>query len=196
MHRKHLLSRASKKYELQGWKLKVPLPIFKIFYDPVKDHFTDLYVKVAKKVIPGKYVAPCGINVAKLFFILCCIAAAKMKTMRLDVIRRHMSYDKTNEKIPMSIFLLLPQFLLTSALDKISEDTIDSYFTDQVPESVRCYLPFSLIGVIGAGTMGSALSVDVVGKISENGGKPSWFQDTLYKSILDNYYWTLTYCVL
>ena len=79
----------------------------------------------------------------------------------------------------MSIFLLLPQFLLTSALDKISEDTIDSYFTDQVPESVRCYSPFSLIGVIGAGTMGSVFSVDVVGKISENGGKPSWFQDTV-----------------
>ena len=68
LHRKHLLSRASKKYELQGWKLKVLLPIFKIFYDPVKDHFTDLYVKVAKKVIPGKYVAPCGIIVAKLIF--------------------------------------------------------------------------------------------------------------------------------
>ena len=65
LHRKHLLSRASKKYELQGWK---PLPIFKIFYDPLKDHFTDLYVKVAKKVIPGKYVAPCGIVVVKLFF--------------------------------------------------------------------------------------------------------------------------------
>ena len=78
----------------------------------------------------------------------------------------------------MSIFLLLPQFLLTSALDKISEDTIDSYFTDQVPESVRCYSPFSLIGVIGAGTMGSVLSVDVVGKISENGRKPTWFLRT------------------
>ena len=76
----------------------------------------------------------------------------------------------------MSIFLLLPQFLLTSALDKISEDTIDSYFTDQVPESVRCYSPFSLIGVIGAGTMGSVLSVDVVGKISENGGKQVGFR--------------------
>ncbi|KAK9986060.1 hypothetical protein SO802_031011 [Lithocarpus litseifolius] len=93
-----------------------------------------------------------------------------MKTRRLDVVRRHMLYDKTNEKIPMSIFLLLPQFLLTSALDKISEDTIDSYFTDQVPESVRCYSPFSLIGVIGAGTMGSVLSVDVV----ENTATLNW----------------------
>ena len=40
--------------------------------------------------------------------------------------------------------------------------------------------------------MGSVLSVYVVGKISESGGKPSWFQDTLNKSRLDNYYWTLT----
>ena len=47
-------------------------------------------------------------------------------------------------------------------------------------------------GVIGAGTVGSVLSVYVVGKVSERGGRPNWFQDTLNKSRLDNYYWTLT----
>lgn len=39
--------------------------------------------------------------------------------------------------------------------------------------------------------MGSVLSVYLVGEISGRGGKSSWFQETLNKSRLDQYYWTL-----
>lgn len=39
--------------------------------------------------------------------------------------------------------------------------------------------------------MGSVLCVFLVGIISERIGKQNWFQDTLNKSRLDNYYWVL-----
>ena len=175
-------------------KLKVPLPILKFFYDLVKDHFKSLYVKVTKKVIPGKYVPPYGIIVAMLFSILCCITAAKVETRRLDVIRSHGLLDKpddSNVKIPMSMFWLLPQFLLLGAVDGMSNFSIDQFFTNQAPASMGRYLKIFSHGVIGAGTVGSVLSVYVVGKVSERGGRPSWFQGTL-NSRLDNYYWTLT----
>ena len=45
---------------------------------------------------------------------------------------------------------------------------------------------------MGLGAIGSVLSVYLVGKVSEMGGKPNWFQYTLNKSRLDHYYWTLT----
>ena len=173
-------------------KLKVPLQILLLFYELAKSQFTKLYEKVAKNVIPGKYTAPIGITVAMLFSILCCITAAKMETRRLDAIRRHGLHDISNGKIPMSMFWLLPQFLLLGALDGISKYSIDYFFNAQVPESRKCYSKLFSYGVIGAGTLGSVLSVFVVGKVSESGGKPSWFRDTLNKSRLDNYYWTLT----
>ncbi|GMY25463.1 protein nrt1/ ptr family 5.5 [Fagus crenata] len=160
---------------------KVPLPIFKAFYDLVKD-------PLAKKVIPKKY----GIRVAMLFSILCCITAAKMETRRLDVIRRHGLLDKPKEQIPMSMFVLLPQYLLLGALDGISNASIDQFFTNHAPESMRRYSKIFSHAVIGAGTVGSVLSVYVVSKVSERVEGKSWFQDTLNKSRLDNYYWTLT----
>ncbi|KAM7461230.1 hypothetical protein LguiA_029351 [Lonicera macranthoides] len=46
-------------------------------------------------------------------------------------------------------------------------------------------------GVMGLGAIGSVLSVYLVGKVSEMGGKPNWFQYTLNKSRLDHYYRTL-----
>ncbi|KAM3737654.1 hypothetical protein ACB098_09G072700 [Castanea mollissima] len=176
-------------------KLKVPLPILKFFYDLVKDHFKSLYVKVTKKVLPGKYLPPYGIIVAMLLSILCCITAAKVETRRLDMIRSHGLLDKPNDSkeiIPMSMFWLLPQFLLLGAVDGMSNFSIDQFFTNQAPASMSRYLKLFSHGVIGAGTVGSVLSVYVVGKVSERGGRPSWFQGTLNKSRLDNYYWTLT----
>nr|XP_023870579.1 protein NRT1/ PTR FAMILY 5.5-like isoform X1 [Quercus suber]XP_023870580.1 protein NRT1/ PTR FAMILY 5.5-like isoform X1 [Quercus suber]XP_023870581.1 protein NRT1/ PTR FAMILY 5.5-like isoform X1 [Quercus suber] len=173
-------------------KLKVPLPIFKFFYELVKDHFKRLYVEVTKKVIPERHVPTFGIIVAMLFSILCCITAAEVETRRLDVIRRHGFLDKPNEKIPMSMFWLLPQFLLLGAVDGMSNFSIDQFFTNQAPASMSRYLKLFSHGVIGAGTVGSVLSVYVVGKVSERKGRPNWFQDTLNKSRLDNYYWTLT----
>nr|XP_023891101.1 protein NRT1/ PTR FAMILY 5.5-like [Quercus suber]XP_023891102.1 protein NRT1/ PTR FAMILY 5.5-like [Quercus suber]XP_023891103.1 protein NRT1/ PTR FAMILY 5.5-like [Quercus suber] len=173
-------------------KLKVPLPIFKFFYELVKDHFKRLYVEVTKKVIPERHVPTFGIIVAMLFSILCCITAAEVETRRLDVIRRHGFLDKPNEKIPMSMFWLLPQFLLLGAVDGMSNFSIDQFFTNQAPASMSRYLKLFSHSVIGAGTVGSVLSVYVVGKVSERKGRPNWFQDTLNKSRLDNYYWTLT----
>ncbi|KAM3737647.1 hypothetical protein ACB098_09G072200 [Castanea mollissima] len=176
--------------------LKVPLPIFKYFYDLVKDKFHELYVKVTEKLkIPRRYVPPLGIFVAMLFSILCCITAAGVETRRLDMIRRHRLLGKlndSNEKIPMSMFWLLPQFLLLGAVEGMSNFSIDQFFTNQAPESMSRYLILFRHGVIGAGTVGSVLSVYVVGKFSERGGRTNWFQDTLNKSRLDNYYWTLT----
>ncbi|XP_050243856.1 protein NRT1/ PTR FAMILY 5.5 isoform X2 [Quercus robur] len=175
-------------------KWKIPLPIFKLFYDLVKDYFPNLYVKVTKLVIREKYIPPCGITAAMLFSILCCITAAEVETRRLDVVKRH-GFDNSNdnnEKIPMSMFWLLPQFLLLGAVEGISKDCIDRFFTNQAPTSMKRYLQLFSYGVMGAGTVGSVLSVYVVGKVSGSVGKRSWFQDTLDKSQLDNYYWTLT----
>ncbi|KAL4606158.1 hypothetical protein ACB092_09G082200 [Castanea dentata] len=176
-------------------KWKIPLPIFKLFYDLVKEYFPNLYVKVTKLVIKEKYIPPCGIAAAMLFSILCCITAVEVETRRLDVVKRHLLLNNSNdnnEKIPMSMFWLLPQFLLLGAVEGISKDCIDRFFTNQAPTSMKRYLQLFSYGVIGAGTVGSVLSVYVVGQVSGSGGKRSWFQDTLDKSRLDNYYWTLT----
>jgi peptide/histidine transporter 3/4 len=176
-------------------KLKVPLTMLPIFYKIAKSTLAKLYVEVAEKFTEkgsGKYVAPVGNIAAMLFSILCCITAAKMETMRLEVIKNHMLLDKPNHKIPMSMFWLLPQFLFLGALDGISGKSIPDFFTSQVPASMRPLMEIFTWVAFGAGTMGSVLSVHVVGKVSERGGKPSWFQDTLNESHLNNYYWVLT----
>ena len=91
----------------------------------------------------------------------------------------------------MSMFWLLPQFLLLGGLDGISHESIGLFFIDQGPASMDKYMAHFAIAVLGVGNMGSVLSVFLVDKISSRRENPSWFQDTLNRSRLDNYYWVL-----
>ncbi|KAA8516316.1 hypothetical protein F0562_016609 [Nyssa sinensis] len=174
--------------------LKVPLPIFLMFYEFAKSEFSKIYFNLAKclgRSGSKRYAPPIGIAVAMVFSVLCCITAAKVETRRLNVIRSHDLVDKPDKRIPMSIFWLLPQFLLLGTLHGICEKSIVDFFKDQAPPSMRRYLVFFSNGVFGLGSMASVLSVYIVGKFSERKGNLNWFQDTLNRSRLDNYYWTL-----
>ncbi|KAL2484774.1 Protein NRT1/PTR FAMILY 5.5 [Abeliophyllum distichum] len=78
-----------------------------------------------------------------------------------------------------------------SMLDSYLEKSVENLFPDEIPLSRRKYLIHFAHGASGVGTVGGVLSVNVVGKISEIGGK-NWFQYTLNRSRLDRYYWTLS----
>jgi peptide/histidine transporter 3/4 len=94
--------------------------------------------------------------------------------------------------IEMSMFWLLPQFFLLGAVDGISDNllsdfSIACFSNGEVPDSISSYLRIFSDSVFGIGTLGGALSVDIVGKV-----QPSWFGETPDDSRLDKYYWTLT----
>ncbi|PWA97742.1 proton-dependent oligopeptide transporter family [Artemisia annua] len=172
-------------------KIKVPIPIFLLFYSATSN-ITAYFYSLLTTCIPRKYAPPVGIASGMLLSVLCCITAAKVETRRLHRIRDHGLLDKPDEMIPMSIFALLPQFMLLAAVDGIANNSINSFFKHQAPKSVRKYLTYFTKGVLGLGTAASVLSVYIVGKVSERNQKPNWFQYTLNRSRLDRYYWVLS----
>ncbi|KAL5161951.1 Protein NRT1/ PTR FAMILY 5.5 [Glycine soja] len=141
-----------------------------------------------------KYLAPIGMAGAIVCSILCCITAASVERRRLDVVRKHGVMEKNPKDkgtIPMTMFWLIPQYVLLSALSAISSFCSSRFYTDQAPESLRDYFVDITLGVSRAGIMGSVVTVYAIGKVSAIGGNPSWFQDTINKSRLDKYYWSL-----
>ncbi|CDP06505.1 unnamed protein product [Coffea canephora] len=174
--------------------LAIPLTIFFWFYIQAKMYFPALYFSVSGLFcgFNTRTVAPViGIMVSMVLGALCCVTAAKVESHRLHVVKSHGLLDKPDERIPLSVFWLLPQFILLGAVEGMFEISaaafFDLYFT---PALNRYMLLFGCV-VHGLGCIGSILSVYAVGKVSERGGMPSWFQDTLNKSRLDNYYWFL-----
>ncbi|KAL0338211.1 UNVERIFIED_CONTAM: protein NRT1/ PTR FAMILY 5.5 [Sesamum angustifolium] len=170
-------------------KWKVPLQVLLLLNKWAKVWFGVTANRTLKKY--KQYAAPIGIAMAMVFSVLCCITAAKVETRRLNVIRRHGLLDKPDDPIPMSIFWLLFQFILQAGLEAYLEKGVAAFYKDQAPDSMETYIEHFTNAVSGLGFMCSVLSVYVVGKISERGGKPNWFQPTLNMSRLDRYYWVL-----
>ncbi|XP_076895476.1 protein NRT1/ PTR FAMILY 5.5-like [Bidens hawaiensis] len=172
--------------------IKIQIPIFLLFYTSSASISHGIFVLVMECApISKRYYAPAQISVGMGLSVLCCITAAIVETQRLHVIRNHGLVDKSNERIPMSVFSLLPQFLLLGAVDSFTNSSIKRFLKHQLPESRYKYLLLLQRFVIGLGSVASVLSVYVVGKVSETNNDRNWFQHTSNKSRLDRYYWAL-----
>ncbi|KAL6534366.1 hypothetical protein OROHE_013291 [Orobanche hederae] len=177
-------------------RLKVPTVVLLWFFEQAQNQFAKLYAKFANYLgLTGsrKFAPLLGIAISMILAVLCCITAAKVENRRLSVVQKHGLVDKPDKRVPMTMFWLLPQFVLLGGFNGIFNYSAISFFVDQSPVSSQRYLPFFISGVSGVGILGSVLSVYVVGRVSENGGKTNWFQHDLNGSRLDKYYWTLAW---
>ncbi|XP_047961343.1 protein NRT1/ PTR FAMILY 5.5-like isoform X1 [Salvia hispanica] len=177
-------------------RLKLPSVALLWFFDQTQNQIAKLYVMLANRLAQSgsiKFAPPLGIAVSMILAILCCITAAKVEDRRLGVVQRHGLVEKPDETVPMTMFWLLPQFVLLGASTGIFNYSALCFFVDQSPVSTRRYLPFMISAVFGVGILGSVVSVFVAGKVSERGGKRNWFQHDLNGSRLDKYYWSLAW---
>ncbi|KAL8526345.1 hypothetical protein ACS0TY_015533 [Phlomoides rotata] len=177
-------------------RLKLPSVALLWFFEQSQNQCAKLYAKLANYLAQTgsrKFAPSLGIAISMILAILCCITAAKVENRRLSVVQKHGLVDKPDETVPMTMFWLLPQFILLGAFNGIFNYSAISFFIDQSPVSTRIYLPFFINAVVGVGILGSVLSVFVVGKVSENGGKMNWFQHDMNGSRVDKYYWTLAW---
>lgn len=177
--------------------VKVPSTLLLWFYHEVKSMCNKFYVKFANSLDESgsrKFAPAIGVLLSMIFAILCCISAAIAEKQRLDVVQELGLLDNPSKTVPMTMFWLLPQFLLLAALDGIFYSSAVTFFKDQSPISTKKYLPSFISGVFGVGILSSALSVYIVGKISERGGQnQNWFHHNINRSRLDKYYWTLAW---
>ncbi|KAL6519161.1 hypothetical protein OROGR_018481 [Orobanche gracilis] len=176
-------------------KWKVPLQVFQLIIDVTTDKiFNDMvlqFKQFLKRMGLNKYALPLNVTVAVVFSVLCCITAAKVEARRLHVIRAHDLFNNPDERIPMSMFWLVPQYMLLAGMDSFITSSIVVCLAPLMTTALASHFLFLTNGMFGLGYMGNVLSVYVVGKASEKNGNQNWFQHTLNRSRLDKYYWTL-----
>ncbi|KAG6433787.1 hypothetical protein SASPL_105404 [Salvia splendens] len=170
--------------------IKLPIQVLLLARRSTKDWLGGMVTKLLKK-FKAEWAPSYGIAAGMVCSILCCISAALVERKRLDVVRSDGLLDEPDKQIKMSIYWLVFQFVLLGGLEAFQENSVSVYYRDQSPGSIENYLVNIIRGVTGLGYMCSALSVYVVGKISEKGGRTNWFQHSLNRSRLDRYYWVL-----
>ncbi|PON92631.1 LOW QUALITY PROTEIN: Proton-dependent oligopeptide transporter family [Trema orientale] len=192
----------------------VPLVVLQLWYKFSKATLGKLYLKTVKRLsshgdnnmnnninstntnklvmISSSYAGCAGIAISMIFTVLCCSVAAIVEKNRLDDFDRK-GIDAITEKVGMSMFWLLPQYLLLGASVGIVEKSVGLLFHDQIPTCSDRFMPLFCSGISGLGALANVLSVFAASKISESRDDgTSWFGDTLNDSRIDSYYWLLT----
>ncbi|KAK9726666.1 hypothetical protein RND81_05G229200 [Saponaria officinalis] len=91
----------------------------------------------------------------------------------------------------LSIFWLLPQYILLGISDIFTVVGMQEFFYGEVPVKMKTMGIALYTSVFGVGSFLSALMISVIEFVTARQGKQSWFTDDMTKARLDKYYWLL-----
>ncbi|XP_073274563.1 protein NRT1/ PTR FAMILY 5.2-like [Primulina huaijiensis] len=118
--------------------------------------------------------------------VIIMIGASFAERRRLHVARENRVFDKDGT-VPLSIFILLPQFALVGVADNFLEVAKIEFFYDQAPEGMKSLGTAYFTTSLGVGFFLSSFLLSTVADISKKHGR-GWILDNLNVSRLDYFY--------
>ncbi|KAM7508101.1 hypothetical protein LguiA_018554 [Lonicera macranthoides] len=122
--------------------------------------------------------------------VIAMVFAALVETKRLQMISEEKMTKKDNG---LSIFWLLPQYIILGISDIFTVVGMQEFFYTEVPIGMRTMGIALYTSVFGVGSFMSALLISMVEYFSSLGERDSWFNDDMSKARLDKYYWLLAF---
>ncbi|VFQ58526.1 unnamed protein product [Cuscuta campestris] len=126
--------------------------------------------------------------------VVAMVVAAVTERRRLCVSNRQTEDVHGDNVVPMSIFWLLPQYILLGVSDIFTVVGMQEFFYSAVPENMRTFGVALNTSVFGVGNfLGSALiaAIEHLTGSRSAGERRSWFSNDLREARLDYYYWFL-----
>lgn len=109
----------------------------------------------------------------------------------MQVARDHGLLDHPFEKLPLTVFILLPQYILLGAAEVFTSIGALEFFYDQAPDSMRSLGTAIFLSTIGIGNFLSSMLLSSIVKLTSLNGRQSWIVDNLNRCRLDYFYWLL-----
>ncbi|XP_071720265.1 protein NRT1/ PTR FAMILY 5.4 [Rutidosis leptorrhynchoides] len=123
--------------------------------------------------------------------ILTMIVSALVESKRVKVATHYGLIDKPEIVLPMSVWWLVPQYVLMGISDVFTIVGLQELFYDQVPEEMRSMGAAANSSVVGIGSFMSTALISLVEVVSAQHGD-EWFKgDNLNRAHLDYFYWLL-----
>ncbi|GJR39962.1 NRT1/ PTR family 5.2-like protein [Tanacetum coccineum] len=119
--------------------------------------------------------------------VIVMIIASIVEQKRLSVAKDH-GIIKNDQIVPLSIFILLPQFALMGVADCFLEVAKLEFFYDQAPEGMKSLGTAYWTTSIGIGYFLSSFILSTVVDVTKNNGHKGWILDNLNDSRVDYYY--------
>ncbi|XP_078429280.1 protein NRT1/ PTR FAMILY 5.2-like [Wolffia australiana] len=119
--------------------------------------------------------------------IIIMVVASLTENRRLAVARAS-GVAESGGEVPLTIFVLLPQFVLMGVADAFLEVAKIEFFYDQAPESMKSLGTSCAMTTLGVGNFLSSILLSSVASITRRNGRRGWILNNLNVSHLDYYY--------
>ncbi|BAT85985.1 hypothetical protein VIGAN_04359300 [Vigna angularis var. angularis] len=121
------------------------------------------------------------ISIGMTLSVMLMVVAALVEAKRLRMSTKHHT---------MSVFWLIPQYLILGVGDSFCLVGLQEYFYEEVPDSMRSLGMALYLSVLGVGFFLSSFLIIMVDHLTGKNGK-SWIGKDINSSRLDRFYWML-----
>lgn len=155
------------------------LPLYDKFFVPFARRITgdERGLTMLQRIGVGQVISTISITVAAL---------VEMRRLNLA----HSLDVPGGTTLPMSIFWLLPQYMLTGVCEVFLSVGQMEFFLDQAPDSMRSLGNALYLSTVAVGSFLSSLLVSIVTKVTYN-ANGGWIGNDLNQSHMDYFYWLL-----
>lgn len=153
-----------------------------LFYDrvfvPAARNFTGHHsgITVLQRIGMGLFIS-----------ILTMGVSGVVEAKRVAMAGEHGLMDTPKATVPMTIWWLIPQYMLCGVSDAFAFVGLQELFYDQMPQSMRSLGAAAYISIIGVGNFLSSAVISIV----QAGSGGRWLEDNLNRSNLHYFYWVL-----
>ncbi|KAL1809357.1 hypothetical protein ACET3Z_026347 [Daucus carota] len=126
-------------------------------------------------------------GIGLVMHVIIMIIASVCERKRLNVIEDH-GITKKNQIVPLSIFILLPQYALMGVADTFWEVGRLEFFYDQAPKSMKSLGTAYYTTSLSMGNFLSSFILTTVSDFTKRDGHKGWILDNLNVSRLDYFY--------
>ncbi|KAJ0973236.1 hypothetical protein J5N97_021195 [Dioscorea zingiberensis] len=157
------------------------IPIYDHILVPVFRKLTGLQsgITMLQRIGIGMAISTIGMAVS---------AVVEMK--RIRTAQEYGIINSPDVAIPMSLWWLIPQYVLCGLSDVFTMIGLQEFFYDQVPDALRSLGLALYLSIFGVGSFISGFLVSLIDKVTAAQGG-SWFPNNLNHAHLDYFYWLL-----
>ncbi|KAL6609929.1 hypothetical protein ACP70R_039898 [Stipagrostis hirtigluma subsp. patula] len=179
-----------------GQRLKVPPAALQSFISITIVVFIPLYDRVIVPLARRYSGKPSGITmlqrigIGMALSLVSMVIAALVEIKRLRVARDAGLVDQPKVPVPMSLWWMVPQYVLFGAADVFTMVGLQEFFYDQVPDKLRSLGLALYLSIFGVGSFISSALVSGIDRVTTARGR-SWFSNNLNRGHLDYFYWLI-----